>query len=217
MFRKMTFLVLPVAAAMGPVAYYSGPDWYSQVSGSLFPGAKDASTLEAGGNGGSLLPGKTGVGADGESRPLEGATVPNFTEILRFDVTPGWVVARWPRVSTGLAELQLQGYRVPLVTGTSEDDLAGALTYYFNHQQHVQRITFQGSTGDYRRLTTLLTTYYGFGRRPTNSPGVFLYEVPQSQNQARSYLWIEPSPILRADEPRGRFEVTLVLERQPVR
>ena len=217
MFKRMTFLILPVAAAMGPVAYYSGPDWYSQVSGSLFPGAKDGSPTWDGSNGGPSPLGEAGAGADAESRPLEGAAVSNFSEILRFDVTPGWVVARWPRVSAGLAELQLHGYRVPLVTGTAEDDLAGALTYYFNHQQQVQRITFQGSTGDYRRLTTLLTSYYGFGRRPTNSPGVFLYEVPQSQTQARSYLWIEPSPILKANEPRGRFDVTLVLERPPVR
>jgi hypothetical protein len=46
---------------------------------------------------------------------------------------------------------------------------------------------------------------------------VFLYEVPEKQNQARSYLWIEPSPILKDTEPRGRFDVTLVLERPPLR
>jgi len=56
------------------------------------------------------------------------------------------VISRWPRVSAGLAELQLQGYRVPLVSGTTANDLAGALTYYFNSRQQVQRITFQGTT-----------------------------------------------------------------------
>ena len=223
MFRRVMFLALPVAAAMGPVAYYSGPDLYSRVSGSLFPGAKNESPLGAGSYGGGSYGGRSPAGAaeseaDPESRPLEGVAVSNLTEIVRFDVTPGWVVERWPRVSAGLAELQLHGYRVPLVTGTAEDDLAGALTYYFNHQQLVQRITFQGTTGDFRRLTTLLTTNYGFGRRPTNSPGVFLYEVAQeNRNQARSYLWIEPSPILKANEPRGRFDLTLVLERPPLR
>jgi uncharacterized protein DUF6690 len=217
MFRRMMFVLLPVVAATGPLAYYSGSDWYSQVAGSLFSGTKNESPIGAWRNGGKSLVGDAGTEADAESRPLEGAAVSNLAEVLRFDVTPGWVVARWPRVSAGLAELQLHGYRVPLVTGTSNDDLAGALTYYFNHQHQVQRITFHGSTGDYRRLTTLLTSYYGFGRRPTNSPGVFLYEVPQNQNQARSYLWIEPSPIIKADEPRRRFDVTLVLERPPAR
>ena len=222
MFRRMMFVVLPAAAAIGPVAYYSGPELYTQVTGSLFPGTKEQSPYRAGSYGGGSYgvaspEGEGGATANAESRPLEGAAVSSFSEIVRFDITPDWVAERWPRVSTGLAELQLQGYRVPLVTGTSEDDLAGALTYYFNHQQHVQRITFEGTTGDFRRLTTLLTTYYGFGRRPTNSPGVFLYEVARGRQQARSYLWIEPSPILKADEPRGRFDVTLVLERPPVR
>ena len=66
--------------------------------------------------------------------------------------TSAWVLARWPRVSTRLANLDLQGYRVPLVSGTADGDLAGSLTYYFNSQQRVQRITFIGSTGDARPL-----------------------------------------------------------------
>ena len=41
MFRKIVFLALPVAAAMGPVAYYSGPDWYSQARESLLPATKN--------------------------------------------------------------------------------------------------------------------------------------------------------------------------------
>ena len=216
MFRTMMFMALPVAAAMGPVAYYSGPELYTKVTDSLFSGAKDGSFFGSGSHGDTSPAGEAAAG-DEESRPLEGAAVSSLAEVFRFDVTPGWVVQRWPRVSAGLAELQLQGYRVPLVTGTSEDDLAGALTYYFNHQHRVQRITFQGTTGDFRRLTTLLTTYYGFGQRPTNSPGVFLYEVARKRNEAGSYLWIEPAAILKADEPRGRFDVTLVLERPPKR
>ena len=67
--------------------------------------------------------------------------MPSLAEVLRFDVTVAWVMQRWPRVSTGLPYLQLQGYRVPLVTGTTVADLAGSLTYYFNAQQQVQRIT----------------------------------------------------------------------------
>ena len=47
-----------------------------------------------------------------------------------------------------LAELDVQGYRVPLVTGTSRDDLAGSLTYYFDKTHHVTHIHFRGTTGD---------------------------------------------------------------------
>ena len=64
--------------------------------------------------------------------------------------------------STGLTYLQLQGYRVPLVTGTTLADVAGSLTYYFNAQQRVQRITFRGTTGDPSVLATLLAQRLSF-------------------------------------------------------
>ncbi|HEV3024657.1 MAG TPA: DUF6690 family protein, partial [Pirellulales bacterium] len=57
--------------------------------------------------------------------------VVDVQQAFRFDVTSAWVLGRWPRVSAGLSQLDLQGYRVPLVTGTKPDDLAGSLTYYF--------------------------------------------------------------------------------------
>ena len=66
----------------------------------------------------------------------------------------------WPQVATGLGQLQLQGYRVPLVSGTTEGDVAGSLTYYFNAQQQLQRIAFQGNTGDPRNLIVLLRSRY---------------------------------------------------------
>ena len=47
--------------------------------------------------------------------------LPSLAEVLRLDVTVEWVLQRWPRVTTGLPQLQLQGYRVPLVTGTKDD------------------------------------------------------------------------------------------------
>ena len=103
--------------------------------------------------------------------------------MLRFDVTASWVMQHWPRVSTGLPYLQLQGYRVALVTGTRVTDLAGSLTYYFNAQQQVQRITFRGTTGDPSVLVALLAGRYGFARRVMNDPGVVLYEAVDSGNQ----------------------------------
>ena len=78
--------------------------------------------------------------------------LPSLAEVLRFDVTVEWVMQRWPRVTTGLPQLQLQGYRVPLVTGTSLSDVAGSLTYYFNARQQVQRITLRGTDRRSQRL-----------------------------------------------------------------
>lgn len=136
-----------------------------------------------------------------------------MAEVFRFDVSPRWVADNWPRVSTALAQLELQGYRVPLVTGSAEDDLAGSLTYYFNPWQQLQRITFIGTTGDVRRLVTFMTSKHGFARRLTNDPGQFLYEVPGPTGTPRGILWIRHFPVLKADRPHERYEVNLTLDR----
>lgn len=144
---------------------------------------------------------------------LEGAPTRHLGEVLRFDVSPGWVMARWPRVSAGLARLQLQGYRVPLVTGTKATDLAGSLTYYFNARQKVDRITFHGTTGDARELVRLLTTRYRFARRLTNSPGLFVYETVQPDGAPGGVLRITSAQVVKASEPYQRFRVELVIDR----
>lgn len=159
-----------------------------------------------------------GDGEAGQTGPADGVPQPpvvDLAEVFRFDVTPDWVVLKFPRVTTGLAILQLQGYRVPLVTGTAEDDLVGTLTYYFDAARQVRRITFEGTTGNPNRLLAFLTGYYGFVYRPTNNPAVYLYVIPEegSRGQTHSYLWIRPRPILTADDPHHRFDLSLVLER----
>ncbi len=209
MFKKLFFVALPVGAILGPMAYFSGPEWVSKLTNSLSPTpAENQAPAEPG------AAGREGSSLDVAGVPVEGSEVAYLWEVFRFDVTPAWVIGRWPRVTTGLAHLDLQGYRVPLVTGTADDDLAGALTYYFNAARQVQRITFQGTTGDYRKLVSLLVMHHGFVARPTNTPGVFLYEIPSPKNDSQSHLWIQPAPLLTADQPRNRFELTLVLDRQ---
>lgn len=203
MLKKLVLLALPVGAVAGPYVVQSGPKWVSQATASFSQGS--APQAQEG----------TAPGVSIErlaAMPLEGAEVDQFWEVLRFDLTPSFVAQRWPRVTTSLYELDLQGFRVPLVTGTDPDDLAGSLTYYFNQERRLQRITFAGTTGDYRRLLYLLTTHYGFVNRPTNTPNVILFEVPSS-TAAASYLWVRPVDVLRADQPLNRFHLTLVLER----
>ncbi len=206
MFRKFFLLALPIGAIAGPFVIHSGPKWVSQATASL----SAASDPQAQAGAAAAAPGSVeGL----VSMPLEGAEVEQFWEVMRFDLTPDFVTQRWPCVATALYELDLQGFRVPLVTGTDPDDLAGSLTYYFNQQRLLQRITFAGTTGDYRRLLSLLVDHYGFVNRPTNTPNVILFEVPSSAKQAASYLWIRPVDVLRADQPLSRFQLTLVLER----
>src|SRR5579872_4408827 len=43
---------------------------------------------------------------------VPGPQVSNFGEIFRFDLTPQAIAQRWSRVSTGLGDARLQGYRV---------------------------------------------------------------------------------------------------------
>jgi len=146
--------------------------------------------------------------------PIDSPPVRTLEEVLRFDVSPRWVMDQWARVSTGMAQLQLQGYRVLLVTGTGRDDLAGSLTYYFNPHQQLQKITFNGTTGDATKLVRLLVTRYRFVLRLTNDGGLFVYEGPSVEGEGvRSVLRIRPSGVVKADEPHQRFHVDLMLER----
>ena len=217
MVKKAFFLLLPVATLLSPVAFYSAPGWWSKMTANLQSMSSSEASHQvymAGHNkptGGQ----KTSKAPDGQPASVHDAPVHDLTGVLRFDVSPSWVVTRWPRVSTGLSQLQLQGYRVPLVTGTAEDDVAGALTYYFNPRQQVQRLTFHGTTGNAQKLVHYLSTRFSFRRRLTNDPGVFLYETVDQKGNPTSFLWIRPAGVVQASKPLERFEVALVMERPP--
>jgi len=218
--KVLLFVALPVAVAASPLALYSAAGWWTKLTAAISSSnttqakvpimpqpAKSPNLTSASATEGPLAATKP------DSASPESIPVADLREVLRFDVTPGWIMRRWPRVSAGLSQLQLQGYRVPLVTGTAEDDLAGALTYYFNPRQEVERITFQGTTGDPRRLVELLVSSHGFVRRLVNEPGSLVCEAPGSDGQCRGELWVRPSRVIRADATSERFQVTLVLNR----
>ncbi len=139
--------------------------------------------------------------------------MPSLAEALNFDVTIDWVMRRWPRVSTGLSQVQLQGYRVPLITGTAPTDLAGSLTYYFNSRQQVARISFHGVTGDASALVALLTSRYRFTRRLTNDPGMILYEAVDENSQPAGEARIRAASVVSASQPHSRFAVDLAINR----
>jgi hypothetical protein len=146
------------------------------------------------------------------SPSLQAIPTIDLNTVMNFTVTPAWVLQQWPRVSASLAELDFHGYRVPLVTGTREDDLAGSLTYYFDRDQRVARITFYGSTGDPRKLITLVTGRYGFVQDATDDPAVVVFDVKWNK-KPYSILRLRPVKIVRANDPRARYDVELSIQR----
>ncbi len=218
--KKVLFVLGVLLAALTPVVISSTAGRWSDLTVSLAPGRSSNSSDQWDSSyqwGGGVARDRPHGVPSAPMRPPppwpDDTAVRDLAEVLRFDVTPDWIVSQWPRVSAGLAHLSLQGYRVPLVTGTAQDDLAGALTYYFNPRQRLQRITFYGTTGNSRKLVALVTTRFGFARRLVNDASVFLYELPDSRGRARSFLWIRPTRVVRASEPHRRFKVAFVIER----
>ncbi len=209
MLKKILGASVLAVAIGGPAAFYTVPDYFKTLRQRWFPSSETAAVQAA-----SSDPAPADPVTGEPVRGVEGAPARDLGEVLRFKgVTTGWVLWRWPRVSTGLAELPLQGYRVPLVTGTKETDLAGSLTYYFNARQEVQRISFQGTTGDPRELIGLLTTRYKFTRRLTNDPGLYVYEVANPGGKPASVLRVQSARVVKSSDSRRRFAVELVMER----
>jgi hypothetical protein len=141
---------------------------------------------------------------------LEEPPVVGIAEAIRFDVTTASIINRWPRVTAGLPEDNLQGYRVPLVTGTRHDEIAGSLTYYFNNQQLCQKITFQGVTGDPTKFTSYIVSNFGLNRQASSDPGMHLYQT-RWNGKPVSELKIKVMPVVKADAPHARYEVQLTL------
>ena len=186
--KKVLLYVGGLALALGgPISMFSAGDFMAGVRKSWFSGSTAKAAAQSPyaaspnviANDSPAPPAPTLVMGQADTTPL-----PSLAEVLRLDVTVEWVLQRWPRVTTGLPQLQLQGYRVPLVSGTSISDVAGSLTYYFNARQQVQRITLRGTTGDPSVLATILASRYHFTRRLTNDPGVVLFRGRRFQQSA---------------------------------
>ena len=146
------------------------------------------------------------------SLPLEGVGITHISQVFRFDLTLPWVLHTWPRVTTGLADASLQGYRVPLVTGTRPPDVAGALTYYFNSKQTVERIMFHGSTGDPSELVAFLSQQYGFRRVVVTDPGLHLYQR-RADDQVTGELRIKALGMVRQETPLNQWDISLAMDR----
>ncbi len=140
---------------------------------------------------------------------VSGPQVQNFAEIFRFDLTPNHVMGRWEQVSASLRHLDLQGYRVPLVTGIDNTDLAGSLTYYFDPRQRLRRITFVGTTGNPLRLTHFMTQQYGFRRVINQDPRRESYS---GNGKIRGYYSITPMEVIDRHESHTNFSIDLRID-----
>jgi hypothetical protein len=129
-------------------------------------------------------------------------------EALYFDASPEWISQRWPRVTTRLPFLEYHGIRVPLVTGYELEDVAGTLTYYFDSNSQVQRITFSGFTGDYEPTAALLQNR--FGLRQYASVGTALF-LAYWEGRPIGMLRIEEASLAEVDKPDTRYRVEIEL------
>jgi hypothetical protein len=139
---------------------------------------------------------------------VEQTPIVSLSEILRFDITPEWVLGRFPRVSTLLSEMNLDGLRVPLVTGSSPSDLAGTLTYYFDRYKRLQRVTIHASVGDPTRYASELQQAYRLTPEP--SLGGYLYVIRWNGTPA-SILHVTPATVVHSSSPYNRYNLFLEL------
>ena len=90
------------------------------------------------------------------------------------------------------------------------DDIAGSLTYYFDKQPKLQRLTFHGYTGDERRLVQFVTQSYQLKKMPTLGAGLYMI---QWNGQARSAMRLTHLPVVRTTTPNQRLDVMLEINR----
>ncbi len=142
------------------------------------------------------------------SMSIVGGPVADLRDVLRFDITPAWVPQRFSRVSTVLAERNMDGLRVALVTGTQPHDLAGTVSYYFDKQQQLRRINVHALTGDPSQLVGLMMQFYHL--EPEPSLGGHLYTA-RWNNRVTSLMQISPAPVMYATAVNSRYVVFLEL------
>lgn len=146
--------------------------------------------------------------------PSDGSTnmpampVHALRDVLRFDISPNWVFQRFERVTTVLSDLQLDGLRVPLITGTAPTDLAGTLSYYFDRYKRVQRVKIHALTGDPSRFIAELQHAYQLQQHPSLGGQLYLLKW---NGRATSVVFAAPAPVITADAPYSRYNVFIEL------
>ncbi len=144
--------------------------------------------------------------------PLEGVYGRSLGELLNWGITKEWVYRNWDRKSTGLADPQLFGIRVPVVTGAAMTDVAGSLSYYFDAQGVLQKIRLHGRSADTTQLVRLAAERFRMSRRTSLSPGDQLFQSVE-KNRLRSELRTRPESVLWGTTPHSSFVVDMEVNR----
>lgn len=213
--KPMTAALLLAGAAGGPYMLYetdagqaarnSATQAIGLTSGtSAAPSTTAASTNSSWwGSSSSAGPGANAL----QSAPVLTVTQMNsLAEVLRFDIPPAWVMQNFPTVNTGVGDLNLDGLRVPLITGTRPDDLVGTLTYYFDRFQRVQRISLHAVTGDPTRIGNEIQRNYRLQQQPALGGGLY---TTMWNGTPTSILHITPATVITAEQQSSRFTVFL--------
>lgn len=132
-------------------------------------------------------------------------------EYFDFDLTRPWVDDHWEQVTTGLSDTRFDGHRVALVTGADSRALAGALTYYFDAQDRLRRITFTGTTHDPRYHVAWLKETFDF-RWSGQQGSTAVYTCDRTQ-PVRGTLRITPKLRLGGLAGASTYEIHLTLDR----
>lgn len=142
------------------------------------------------------------------STSIGGGTVPDLREVLRFDISPAWLPQRFSRVTTVTADVQMDGLRVPLITGTRPNDIAGSLTYFFDASQSLKRIQLHGMTGDPSHLAHLMVNFYQLKQEQSLGGQLF---TSRWNNRITSMMQIAPAPVIYAGADHSKYIVFLEL------
>jgi hypothetical protein len=195
--NKPLWLAGMTAAIAVPYMVIDGrmPEW-AQNSRQQWFGAPTAATMEFQHSPSAINP--TGVIAE--------TPIVSLAEALRANINPQWIVARWPSVTTIVAEANLAGYRVPFISGFQGHDVVGSLTYYFDGTQRLQRISMLGNTRDERALTMLVAQQFGLQPEPTLQGGLF---IARRSGQPHSALLIQFAPMLSVESAQPDRTVRL--------
>ncbi|HBJ38726.1 MAG TPA: hypothetical protein DDZ51_29040 [Planctomycetaceae bacterium] len=163
---------------------------------------------------GGMGPGGVGAAAYGNPAALVGGPIFDLREVLRFDISPEWVMSRFSRVTTVLADTELEGLRVPLVTGIGPADLAGSITYYFDASGKLQRVMLHAFTGDASRVVATMTQFYGLQAEPSLDAGVY---TRRWNAMPVHFLRLTRAPVVYSDALHHKLTVYLELNQPDLR
>lgn len=208
--RRLAMAGLLGGAAAGPYVASQAPDaWENAWGPSSNPPAQEQAfdPMAAVGAPPDLsAPGGPGSPIYASPAPLAGPVGLPLEQALDWSVTRNWVYRHWARKSTGLADPNLFGVRVPLVTGAGMTDVAGSLSYYFDRDGVLQRIRLSGRTADTSRIVHLAASRFGMQPRQPHSAGDQLLQAVEG-GKLRGELRTRPEGTLWATSPHTSFDV----------